>query len=709
MRHVRDAFRAALCVLVLLSWPGTGRAQDPRPGSIGYFGDDIKPVQLEQTIPRPGRCPASLPKPKIRVTGSEDYVGSDGKPYTRYRIEVTNRSVYPDALFAPAPDLPACGINTNSSRTWVDLKDQNGVRLYGFCALARAADLADLWFAMPRGTPPPSCVSVTLTDRRCRLTATSNCAPTREFGPPCVDFESLAVGTTYTVPGTFTDAGATMSVRQLQFANGTWDSGGTARVTNAGQAGGSGKDLAAGNVNIGFQFPVQPNVVFLNFGEFGGNLNIEVNGDFRNFANFDDINAAVIGGARVAVTGGGGNSKGTLTLTGPVHSFAVGGQELWLDHVCFTGQPPVQHEGTWVMPFGVGGTRLDVIKPTGLVDYTDGISGLSMIDAPFGGRLGLRLGAANTLPTAGLYYYRLQYRHELEAAWHDLDETVAVHYVKEAPGTPPVFPTFVLGPHDVGGKNLYRFRPHEAELPSLVPVAAGETVSWPDTGFLGDIYAGYLGTTALGLLPGPYRIRIEIYDSAGALVLPGGGTFRFVVPTGAAPDGTILSDFAPPAAVIAGGFEFKLHVDNRATAARIDEPKIGGTGAGDCGFLSYNPADPPLTPPVRVAFHATHPDNRALFSFSIVRAHTSLALAALSGTEVSATTAGTAGVFGVAYAGDGNGNFSRDFSRGELLGRCREAAFSQNLYVYAKATTGWSHRIASLDSQDVFAFALTPR
>jgi hypothetical protein len=266
----------------------------------------------------------------------------------------------------------------------------------------------------------------------------------------------------------------------------------------------------------------------------------------------------------------------------------------------------------------------------------------------------------------------------------------------------------VLGPHDVGGRKLYRFRPHEAELPSLVPVAPGETVSWPDTGYVGDIYAGYLNTAALDLPPGRYTIRIEVYDSAGVQALPGPATFRFVVPTGAAPDGTIFTADAPPASVSAGGFEFSLHVDNRSTSALIDEPKIGGMGAGPCGFLRYDPTDPPLDPPVQVTFHATHPDGRALFTFRIVRAHATITLASLSGVEVSAPAAGTPGVFGVAYAGDGSGNFSRSFSRGELLEACTEAAFSQNLYVYAKATTGWHHRITSLDAEDVFAFALTP-
>ena len=45
----------------------------------------------------------------------------------------------------------------------------------------------------------------------------------------------------------------------------------------------------------------------------------------------------------------------------------------------------------------------------------------------------------------------------------------------------------------------------------------------------------------------------------------------------------------------------------------------------------------------------------------------------------------------------------------ELLETCPdEAAFAQVLYVYAKATRGWGHRISSLDRSHVYAFALTP-
>lgn len=654
-------------------------------------------------------CYPSLPSPLLEVTGTEDYTGSDGNAYTRYELNVTNKASYPDELFAASPSLPPCGLNTNSSRTWVDIDDNNGARLYGFCALSGADSLGDIWFAKPRGVPPPECVSITLNDRLCDLSYTSNCASTAGFGPDCIEFEDPPLGTTYSVGSSFVDSGATVFVQSFEWSSGTPTSGGHARIDDDGDAGGVGQEVWANNVNLRFIFPLQPNVLFLRFGEYGGNLNIEINGDFRNFDNFATIDSWIIGGVEVTVSNGFGNDMGTLTLTGEINSFAIGGQELVIDHVCVTGIPDVDATGVWVMPYGVGGTRLDRIKSNGLTDYTDGLSHFLMTDAPFGGRLGFRMGRASVIPTADLYYYRFRYQHESETDWHDFADTVRVHYVKESGGGPPAFPTYVLGPHNIGGKNLYRFQPHEAELPSLVPVAPGETVSWPSTGFIGDIYRGFLNTVGLSLTPGRHQIKLEVYDSTGTQVMPSPGTFEFVLPTGTAPDGTILTTFAGPGDIDAGGLVFSVHVDNRMSAAVIDEPTLGAAGAGDCGFLCYDPMDPLLSPPVEINLHATHPDNRALFSFKIVRGPNTVNLTRLTGEEVAAApSAGIVGVYGVAYAGDGNGNFTRPFSRGELLGTCTEAAFSENLHVYAKATRGWHQRIKDLDAHAIRAFALTP-
>jgi hypothetical protein len=415
----------------------------------------------------------------------------------------------------------------------------------------------------------------------------------------------------------------------------------------------------------------------------------------------------MIGGALATVTNGFGDDSGTLMLSGEINSFAVGGQELWVDNICFTEQPGVDATGTWIMPYGVGGTPLFRIDSDGLTDYG------GVVDAPFGGFLGFRLGRANVIPTNTLYYYRFQYKHESDPDFTDFDHTVSVHYQVESPGNPPIFPTLKLGPLDVDGKKLYRFRPHEAELTSLIPpLAPGETATWPSTGWIGDIYRGYLNTVGLSLTPGDYKIRVEIYNQAGVRVTQQSGAFQFVEPISKDPDGTLRTANVPDGNLEDHGFEFDLHIDNRPTGAVIDEPMIGSMGAGDCGFLRY---DPMTTGDVAISYWATHPDNFAFFSFRIARGPNTVTGSRVHHVEVSAPAATPVPPPPPPppapndYIGNGFGHFTRDFSFAELLEDCPdEAAFAAVLRVYAKATRGWGHRISSLDSSHVYAFALTP-
>jgi hypothetical protein len=153
---------------------------------------------------------------------------------------------------------------------------------------------------------------------------------------PCVDFEDLIVDTVYVVTDTFTDSGATMTVKEFQYDDGTtWTSDGTAMVDDELQAGGSGLDINCNNVNLNFDFGSPLNGLSLLYGEYGGNLNIDINGVFQNFDDFANIDGSTIGGVNVDVTDFGGN-KGKLTLTGVINSFDIGGQELWVDNVCPT-------------------------------------------------------------------------------------------------------------------------------------------------------------------------------------------------------------------------------------------------------------------------------------------------------------------------------------------------------------------------------------
>lgn len=122
-------------------------------------------------------CYPNLPNPELVVVGAENYV-ANGQAWTRFLLNVTNSAAFPDALFVAAPSLPACGLNTNSSRTWVDIYDNLNSRIYGFCGLQRSQDLNSTWFAIASGASRPVSVSIRMTDRQCGLTYASNQAAT---------------------------------------------------------------------------------------------------------------------------------------------------------------------------------------------------------------------------------------------------------------------------------------------------------------------------------------------------------------------------------------------------------------------------------------------------------------------------------------------------------------------------------------------------
>ena len=353
---------------------------------------------------------------------------------------------------------------------------------------------------------------------------------------------------------------------------------------------------------------------------------------------------------------------------------------------------PVQAPaGVWIMPYAVGDTKLFGINAAGRTTYRDSLSGLMMNDAPFGSRLGFRHGYEQSIPNRQIKYYRWLYKEPGATTFQEFDESVGVHYVKEQGGKVS-FPVYLLGPKSVGANTLYEFRPPKP------PTITGATTYWPTNNWFGDIYSGFLKSHALP--DGTYTIKLEAYSPAGALVRPG-TAFRFIVPRSVAANGTITTRPANRSEQDATGFIFKLRVDNRHCSAFIAPPSIAGVSVADiCGFLLYTNRN---TQRVSIAFRAAHPENEARFHFRIIRGANTVTATVANG-EVSAATAGV-------YTGSGTGVFSHDFRIPELLGpQCPEkAAFSENLHVYAKATTGWRQRINSLDARDVRAFALAPK
>jgi hypothetical protein len=118
-----------------------------------------------------------IPNPVLYFIGAES-VEISGKQMIRYRFDVANKDQYPNDMFAPSPDLPPCGANTKSSRTWIDVYDQRGKRLNGFCALGKSADLNGIWFALETEVVPPSWVYIEMNDRKMNTKYKSNLADT---------------------------------------------------------------------------------------------------------------------------------------------------------------------------------------------------------------------------------------------------------------------------------------------------------------------------------------------------------------------------------------------------------------------------------------------------------------------------------------------------------------------------------------------------
>ena len=95
----------------------------PSPASPG--GEIITLDPTPSPFPSPPTSPS--PVPMLYLTKVEPFTANN-KNFIRYSYDVLNKMVYPAALFAPAPNLPPCGANANSSRTWVDFFNQGGTR-----------------------------------------------------------------------------------------------------------------------------------------------------------------------------------------------------------------------------------------------------------------------------------------------------------------------------------------------------------------------------------------------------------------------------------------------------------------------------------------------------------------------------------------------------------------------------------------------------
>ncbi len=153
-----------------------------------------------------------------------------------------------------------------------------------------------------------------------------------------ITFDNLSPGTEYHVNDIFYSSYISMRVEKFCWANGQWTDQGVARVMAGNYSGGSGNDVNLNNVNLYFALPYPVKNITLNFGDYGGNENIVVNGFFTNVKDFAVLNMVSVSNVTFSVNMLSTNvSKkiGILRLDGTINEFKVGGQELWIDNVSF--------------------------------------------------------------------------------------------------------------------------------------------------------------------------------------------------------------------------------------------------------------------------------------------------------------------------------------------------------------------------------------
>jgi len=152
----------------------------------------------------------------------------------------------------------------------------------------------------------------------------------------CADFDDLTPGTEFRFGDTFTTQGYSVACLEFFWEQGDAVTAGFARVSRSPEE--TGMVLQLNNISAEFDFGGPASSLSFAFGEYGGNINFEVNGDFLNVQNFADVNGLTVGGCFVTVTNGFGNDTGTVLIEGQIDQLRLGGQELFIDDVCPSGQ-----------------------------------------------------------------------------------------------------------------------------------------------------------------------------------------------------------------------------------------------------------------------------------------------------------------------------------------------------------------------------------
>jgi len=326
---------------------------------------------------------------------------------------------------------------------------------------------------------------------------------------------------------------------------------------------------------------------------------------------------------------------------------------------------------------------------------------------PFGGKLVLQGNFGFNLPDPALAtHYRLSYKpsaldETVEANWIVINTALARAYndTIDIGGGASKLVTSSFELKDSAHPDFYRIPKEEANQQT-------EILSFPtlqDRRWASDEFViAELDTENLGLAEGTYDLRIQLCRAPSPVAAPvpvivARELFQMPNPLNFG-ESKFCDDahlmLSPPAGPNASAFRMRLKVDRGHCDSVMGDATVDG-GAPDpqCGIL-HRGAN------ARLSFSASHPHDRATFSFGVVRGN---------GNDVGANTAGfvaaATAFHGYTRAGS---EFSAIVPVSQLFGAsgCPSAAFAETLNVAAMATDG-SLRLGNYDApQRSAAFAI---
>ena len=380
--------------------------------------------------------------------------------------------------------------------------------------------------------------------------------------------------------------------------------------------------------------------------------------------------------------------------------------------------PPVvgpSGKNRWVAFLAIGGHGLNNVygTATDLAGSTTTTNvGLTQDGAPWGGTLLPRLEFSNDLEAAGVRYYQLSWRKGSSGSFLPLIGQVHHYYrhdVVTPTGTMPAWTPELLGPLPVDDgmghqvPNLFKI-----PFPSVAP--AGVWDAPPDINEIKEHFASAKfptqdiapgmsydanGNTVGTDTSGQYQLKVDLFDTHGQPVNISTLGIVYAVPTDPDGSGTINTVDASTLSLVGGNsMVVTLHVDNNRCFAAIDAPMIGAASADPCcGVLNYQPTDS-----VTMRWTAKHPHGFARYHFSVIRGINSVIEDPSSGWTPVASS-------GSPLSQTVNHLLNDNLPAGCAVDGCPVAGFSENLYVDAMATDGWSSELG-YDASAVRAFVL---